>query len=82
MREKFAALLKVVAEKLGKKVMMVIVGAVFATIKTRYPEAPLPSVDLVVDGVAALLLTHTITDVAHIVSTFVGEWLRETESNA
>lgn len=67
---------KRVWSKLSRKVLYVVAAFVLEGVRVRFPDAPLPPADLVVDLVLALMLTHGATDVAHLVGVAVGEWAK------
>ena len=51
---------------MGKKLIVIAVGLVLGSIKAKFPEAPLPNQDLLVELVMAFLGCHTLTDVVAI----------------
>ena len=61
--------------KVARKAVYALATIIFAGIKVKWPEAPLPEVDLVVDLGFALLATHTLTDVVAILKAAVVEYL-------
>lgn len=66
-----------VAKSLGKKVLIALVGIVLSALHARYPELPLPSDELIVDLVLALLAAHTLTDVAAVLKVGSKEVVKE-----
>ena len=68
---------KAIAKSLGKKAIIVLVGLIMAVLREKFPGWPLPSDQLIIDAVAALLLTHTATDIVYILKTFGKEAVKE-----
>jgi hypothetical protein len=53
----------------GKKVILAALGVGLATLKSKYPDWPLPSEEFLRDLILALLSAHTLTDVVAIFKT-------------
>jgi hypothetical protein len=47
----------------GKKLIVIIVGLALGALKAKFPNAPLPNQDLLVQLIMAFLACHTLTDV-------------------
>ena len=59
---------------ISRKLLYVIVGGALTVIKSKWPEAPLPSVDFIVEALIALIAAHTLTDAIATGATIVGEY--------
>jgi hypothetical protein len=66
-----------VVGSLGKKVLIAIVGLALSALRVRYPDLALPSDELIVDIVLALLAAHTLTDVAAVIKVGSKEVVKE-----
>lgn len=75
--EKLKSIWADIKKSLGKKVLIGLVGYVVVYLQGKFPDMQLPSADLVKDLVAALLVTHTLTDIVALLKTGGKEWLAE-----
>ena len=61
----------------GKKLVVVIVGLVVASLKAQHPDWPLPSEELIKDLVVAFMACHSLTDIVAIIKTAVPEVVKD-----
>lgn len=61
----------------SRKAIYALVALILSAAGAAFPDAPLPSTELVTDVAMALLATHTLTDVAAILKEAVLEYLKQ-----
>ena len=58
----------------GRKMLLAIAALAMSALRSRYPDAPLPSDDFVFDLVVAFYAAHSATDIASILKSAAAEY--------